>query len=427
MAGVPDTGQTYELKMAFHVPGRASIVGAYYQPWADAVAKATNNRVTIKMYAEETLVKEADQYDAVVSGLADLSSVTADATPGRFPNAEFYGLPQLFPSAEVGARVYWDVLQKYSVPTELKDVMLLGTPTIAPAQYFGNKEAKVPADMKGQRVRSGGQIEAWLIEELGATPVEISTGELSTSMERGMADSCFLSYSFGLITGIKDVTKYRTEINEFYRSFMLIMNKEVWDSMPTVLQDQMMSVSGPEASAIYSAANEALAAEDKAAIEGSDKGAGNPPIYVPTPEEMQLWIDASKPVWDKWVQETGGDAQAVVDMAVELTAKYAAMPPIEVTTTTAVAGTTGIFFEDLGGGKVKVTISPEAGQKFDVSTEGPFGAKVEAFDKDGKSLGPLEIPESAAGVLDYAKVAGIAKIVATDVAHGGATYEYLVP
>ena len=108
-------------------PARASIVGAYYQPWVDAVAKATNNRVTIEMYAEETLVKEADQYDAVVSGLADIASVTADATPGRFPMAEFYGLPQLFPSAEVAARVYWDVLQEFSVPTELKDVTLLGT------------------------------------------------------------------------------------------------------------------------------------------------------------------------------------------------------------------------------------------------------------------------------------------------------------
>ena len=126
VAGVPDTGQTYELKMAFHVPSRASIVGAYYQPWIDAVAKATNNRVTIEMYAEETLVKEADQYDAVVSGLADIASVTADATPGRFPYAEFYGLPQLFPSAEVAARVYWDVLQEFSVPTELKDVTLTG-------------------------------------------------------------------------------------------------------------------------------------------------------------------------------------------------------------------------------------------------------------------------------------------------------------
>ena len=107
-----------------------------------------------------------------------------------------------------------------------------------------------------------------------------------------------------------------------------------------------------------------LRQEDKAAIEGSDKGAGNPPIYVPTADEMKLWVDAAKPVWDKWVQETGGDAQAVVDMAVELTAKYAAMPPIEVTTTTAPAGTTGIFFEDLGDDKVKIVVKPAPGEKF---------------------------------------------------------------
>jgi TRAP-type C4-dicarboxylate transport system substrate-binding protein len=230
----------------------------------------------------------------------------------------------LFPSAEVASQVYWDVLQQYSAATELKDVVLLGTPTIAPAQYFGNKAAKVPADIAGQRVRSGGQIEAWLIESLKATPVEISTGELATSMERGMADSCFLSYSFGLITGIKDVTKLRTETNMFYRSFMLVLNKKVWDSMPAVLQQGIMSVSGPQASATYSAANEALAAEDKGAIEGSDKGAGNPPIYIPTADEMKLWVEAAKPVWAKWVAQAGGEAQAVLDKVVELTAKYSA-------------------------------------------------------------------------------------------------------
>jgi TRAP-type C4-dicarboxylate transport system substrate-binding protein len=425
-AGVPDTGQTYKLKMAFHVPSRASIVGAYYQPWADAVAEATKGRVTIEMYAEETLVKEADQVDAVKSGLADLASTSSDATPGRFPLADFYGLPELFPSAEVASRVYWDILNEFCAD-EYKDFVILGTPTIAAAQYFGNKAAKVPADMAGQRVRSGGEIEAWLIEALGATPVEISTGELATSMERGMADSCFLSWSFGLITGVKDTTKFRTETNMFYRCFAIIMNKDVWNSMPKTLQDAIMSVSGGEASGKYSAANEALAAEDKGAIEGAGKGAGLDPIYVPTAAELTLWKDAAKPVWAKWVQNVGGNAQALVDKALVLIDKYAAMPPTEVTTTTAPAGTTGIFFKDLGGGKVHLTIVPDPGKEFDVGTEGPFGAKVEAFDATGKSLGALDIPESAKGVLDYSAVKGIAKIVATDAAHGGATYEYLIP
>jgi TRAP-type C4-dicarboxylate transport system substrate-binding protein len=425
-AGVPDTGQTYELKMAVHVPERASIVGAYYNPWIAAVDAATQGRVKIKLYAEETLVKEADQYDAVVSGLADLASCTADATPGRFPLAEFYALPLFFPSAEVAGKVYWDILNEFCAE-EYKDVVIVGTPTIAAANLFSSKPVKVPADLAGQRVRLGGTIEGWVIEALGGTPVDIPTGELATSMERGVADSCFLSWSFGLITGVKDTTKYRTELNMFYRSFALVMNKDVWASMPKVLQDGIMSVSNGEATAAFNAANEALAAEDKGAIEGAGKGAGLDPIYVPTAEEFGLWKTACMPVWDRWVKEVGGDAQALLDKAKQLTEKYGAMAPTEVTTTTAPAGTTGIFFEDLGNKTVKVVIVPEPGQKFEVSTEGPFGAKVEAFDATGKSLGPLAIPESAAGVLDYSSVAGIAKIVATDVAHGGAQYEYMVP
>lgn len=321
-AGVPDTGQTYQLKMAIHVPERASLVEFWYRPWIQAVETATEGRVTIELYAEETLVKEADQYDAVVSGLADIAASTADATPGRFPLAEFYLLPFMFPSAEVAAQVYWDILQEFAVDTELKDVVLLGVPTIAAAHYFGNKEAKVPGDLAGQRVRQGGQVEGWLIEELGGTPVDINTGELATSMERGVADSCFLSWSFGLITGIKDVTKYRTELNLFYRCLMLVMNKDVWDSMPKTLQDAILSVSGSEASAVYGAANEGDAAGDKGAIEGSDKGAGNPPIYVPTAEEMEQWKTASMPVWDTWVQDVGGDAQALIDKAQQLVEQY---------------------------------------------------------------------------------------------------------
>ena len=118
--------------------------------------------------------------------------------------------------------------------------------------------------------------------------------------------------------------------------------------------------------------------------------------------------------------------KSVLDKAVELTKKYGAMAPTEVTTTTAPAGTTGIFFEDLGGKKVLVTIVPDPGKKFEVSTEGPFGAKIEGFDASGKSLGALEIPDAAKGVLDYSALAGLAKIVVTDAAHGGAKYEYLI-
>jgi len=65
--------------------------------------------------------------------------------------------------------------------------------------------------------------------------------------------------------------------------------------------------------------------------------------------------------------------------------------------------------------------------EFDVSTEGGFAQKIEAFDASGASLGLVELPEADAGVLDYSAIEGIAKLIVTDVPHGNVEYEYLIP
>jgi hypothetical protein len=93
----------------------------------------------------------------------------------------------------------------------------------------------------------------------------------------------------------------------------------------------------------------------------------------------------------------------------------------------AAAAETGIFFTDQGSNKVLVEVVPGPGMRFPVSTEGGFADKIEAFDASGTSLGELQLPDAAAGVLDYSAVAGIAKLVVTDVPHGNVEYEYMIP
>ena len=311
--GVPDTGQTYDLKMALHVPTRASIHASYYAPWAEEIEKATNGRVKITMYPDETLVKEADMYDAVVSGLADLAACGPDATPGRFPLAEFVGLPLMWPNATVGANVVWDIFQEFCLD-EYKDVLIMGTATITPAQYFGNKEVKVPGDFAHMRVRSGGTVEAWIVEALGAVPIDISTGDLSTAMERQLADACFLTWSFSKVTGVKNITEYRTALSLYYRTMVIVMNKDKFNSMPKVLQDAIMSVSGKAASVKYSVAEEASTAEEWKEVGGT--------LYTPTAEEKESWSANLLPVWDRWVATTGGEAQNLINRVKELITKY---------------------------------------------------------------------------------------------------------
>ena len=302
-ADAPAYPAVVELRFSYHTPEKASLVGTYFQPWTAAIEQASGGTISITHYPAETRVKAVDQFDGVVNGLSDIGLIEVDATPGRFPKAEFYGLPGLFPNARVAAEVYCDIVREFCADDEFKDVQILGAVAIAPAEYVGSRPAQKPGDLKGQRMRSSGKIERWVIEQLGGTPVEIATSDLLGSFERELVDSAFLSWSLALTSGVKEVTTYRTQCDLFYRCWLLVMNKDAWNSLSPDQQQAIMRCSGADNSGKYSAANEAEAAGAEQAIAVSDREAGKPPIYELSEEEKGQWKMAVMPVWQKWVDE----------------------------------------------------------------------------------------------------------------------------
>ena len=324
-AAVEDTGQTWDLKFSYPTPERASLVGAYLVPWTESITGATTNRVKITHYAENSLVKEEQQWDALLSGTSDIALIEPEFNPGTFPISEVGSLPYQFPDAVTAAKTYWDVVTQ-KAQDEWKDVQVLAVTVIAPGavpwQRRGpGRRHEVPGHAHAVRRthRDAGSCEA-----LGATPVEISTGDLSTSLERGLVDGTFLSYSL-ILAQAKDFTKYTTEANMFYRCWVLAMNKDVWDSMPTAVQDQITGVSGQEGSAKWTEANSGATIGEKKGLEGADKGMGNPPIYVLTEDEVATWTEACQPVIQKWIDELGADqpGQEVIDFIAAQNATYA--------------------------------------------------------------------------------------------------------
>jgi TRAP-type C4-dicarboxylate transport system substrate-binding protein len=323
-SSVADTGQTWDLKFSYPTPERASLVPAYLVPWSEAVTAATDGRVKMTHYAENSLVKEEQQWDALLSGTSDVALIEPEFNPSVFPISEVGSLPYQFPDEVTAAKTFYDIVTQ-KAQDEWKDVQVLGVTVIAPAEYRGNVEVKGDVTkFNGTRMRSGGRIETWILEAFGATPVEIGTGDLSTSLERGMADGAFLSYSL-ILAMAKDFTKYTTECNMFYRCWVIAMNKDVWNSMPTTVQDQIMGVSGQEGSAKYSAANAVETQKEKGALEGADKGMGNPPIYVLTADELAAWTEATAPVTQKWIDQLSDPAagQDVIDFIAAQNATYA--------------------------------------------------------------------------------------------------------
>jgi TRAP-type C4-dicarboxylate transport system substrate-binding protein len=322
----PAADKIFELKFSYHTPPQASTVGAYLDPWTDAVEQATNGRVVITDYPNESLVKVDKQYDALAVGLTDIALVDVSQAGGRFPLMEFDTLPMIFGPVDstVVARVWWDIYEKYAKTRDFKDAVVLGVVVAAPMNYCGNKPATELADFAGDRVRSSGHTEILTVKALGGIAVDVPTSELHNAAESGMFDSCFLSWSAIKSFGLAEVTKYRTECNLYFRAWPILVNKRLWESLGPDIQGQIMSVSGKDVSARYCAANEAVALADKEAIEATDKKAGKPAISVLTAAEMESWRTALTPVWDAWAASVGSYGTEIVADIQALSTRYMA-------------------------------------------------------------------------------------------------------
>jgi len=118
-----------------------------------------------------------------------------------------------------------------------------------------------------------------------------------------------------------------------------------------------------------------------------------------------------------------GDKEETTTTAAPTTAPPTTAAPTTATTAAAGGEEVGIFFEDMGNNKVKITDVPAPGMAFPVTTSGDMAATIEAFDSSGKSLGALT---TETGELDYSSLAGkVAKIVVTGPT--GTVAEYVIP
>jgi TRAP-type C4-dicarboxylate transport system substrate-binding protein len=324
-APAPAPTKPVELTFSFHAPLQASLAKAVFVPWAEEVEKASGGRVKIIQYAGGALFGAADAYDGVLAGICDIAQLAPEEYPGRFPLSGIHGLPFMYPSCEIAGIVSHELENKYCVDTELKDVKLLVSAPLHPLHYLGNKPIEKLEDFQGLKIRSPGKVNAALIEQWGATPVEISTGDLFSALDRGVVDGTFFTWSAALAFGAKDVTKYRTEVGMYRDVFFIVMNRKAFDKLPPDIQKIFNDLGTPQLSGKLGAAHDELEGGGKGAIMGSDKKAGNPPIYVLPAEERARWEKSAQSVRDAWVAELeaeGLPGKAMLDDAVNWVKKY---------------------------------------------------------------------------------------------------------
>jgi TRAP-type C4-dicarboxylate transport system substrate-binding protein len=323
------------ITLTFHgtISDRASIVEFVYKPWIEELKALTGTNGgkfdVVETYGDAPF-DAAASLTAISAGTVDIGQLSGDT----FHLGGISYLPFYFPDMETFAYVTYNLFTedngKWDANHQLSGVKILITSPLWGAQWWGNVDVHVPADLNGVKVRAEGNEGAALLA-LGALPVNLGTSDIAAALQTGIVEGCFFTWSgISGFSGIAPNADYTTELNLYYRAYSLAMNRDVYDALPAEAKQALDSICGAAKSVELAAAHDAGGADERATVitgpmfpPPAQPELGRP-IYVPTAAELQLWKDATANVagdWAAYLTDTlGFDGEGILARAQQLIA-----------------------------------------------------------------------------------------------------------
>ena len=324
----PVAEKTWKLK--FHTEqSTESFYHRYgHEPWAKDVAEATNGRVTVEFYPLQSLMKSQNALDGVKTGVADVSWIFTGYFSGIFDISDSITLPYLAPDGETASRVAWALYEKYPEIQEVtKDYKVLSVWTSEPYFFISHdKFYKTPADLEGQKMRMPGGNPTEMMKLLKGTPMMIGMPDTYLNLQKGVING--MAAPAEAVDGYKlyEVAPYFTYIPTTTVYFLLIMNKQVWESMPKDIQDAIMSVSGEKQAIRYGGGVFDGARKELPAII-QKAGAKIQEYTVPEADIAKFRDVSGQPLYEAWVKKMTDkgftNAQAIMDDTIKLAQQFA--------------------------------------------------------------------------------------------------------
>lgn len=228
------TDKPITLTYAFFAPD-STFPAVQMKKWAEELETRTDGKVKIDMFYGGTLLEANNMFDGVSTGTADIGLTATTYEPGRFPLLEISDLPSGYPNSEVSSQVVHDLIAEYP-PEGLSDFKVITAFATEPSFI----QSKVPIsntdEMAGKQLRISGGLTP-VMEMLGAAPVGMSQAEVPEALQTGVIEGNVSSREvlkdFKLAESVKYVTDYPFAVT----SFVAVMNKDTWESLPQDIQD----------------------------------------------------------------------------------------------------------------------------------------------------------------------------------------------
>jgi TRAP-type C4-dicarboxylate transport system substrate-binding protein len=228
-----------EITFSTWVPPTHTLVTYGFVPWFQEVEKATNGQVKFRVLPKP-IAAPNQHYDAVEKGQVDISYATYGYQPERFMPYLIAELPQLGETAVHNGVALWRIHKKYYEKLGIhKNVQLIGVMTHGPGMiHHTKKPVLVPADLKGQKIRVGGDVPRLIVEHFGGVVITQPAPKSYEILSQGIADGIFFPgealKSFNIYKLVPHTTYVKGGL--YSSSFWFAMNKAKYESLPAAVR-----------------------------------------------------------------------------------------------------------------------------------------------------------------------------------------------
>ncbi|MDP2917564.1 MAG: TRAP transporter substrate-binding protein, partial [Dehalococcoidia bacterium] len=304
----PAPVEKINLRFSAQWPEPSPIFKVIFKPILEEIEQKSKGRITFTVFGASLLGGAADQYDLVRTGKADMGTTSTGYTPGRFPLSDVLTFPGAYETSEAGQQVSQAVADRM-LNKEFPDTKLLSLwQTQTFYLYTANKQIRKLEDMKGVKIRSAGGIVTPALEAVGATPVHMPLPDSYLALQTGVVEGAIFGPSAGPTYKLHEVLKHALKFKWGYQVNLLNVNPDTWAKIPDDLKPIMVEASRK------AGFNEAtLPATDDPIMTKSllDRGGSS---YTLPPDEEARWINAIKPVINKWVSDQEAKGQPVQEL-----------------------------------------------------------------------------------------------------------------
>ena len=293
-AGLPSRAAlaSEELKLATFVPPTHIIMARVLTPWAQEIATASGNKLTVRMFPSMQLGgKPPELYRQAVQGISDICFTLPGYTSNDFPMMALTELPGMANSAEDGTKKLWAHFDRF-LGGEFKDTKVLMLWNSDTASIMSkSKPIRTLEDMKGMKIRTPSAAQSAQLEALGAIPIDMPAGQIYNALDRGVVDASMIPMSAALDFKLIEVAKYFTINAPLGRSpFLVAMNRNRYEKLPADLKKIIDDTTGLKLSLKGAATYDT---QNDAALEAAKK---DRELITLSADENKRWRQAFLPL-----------------------------------------------------------------------------------------------------------------------------------